>query len=728
MKKFFMLSLIFVLAFFVFSCDTKKKKSEDVTDIDGIDADAEITDEEGIIPDDNTDPDEIAVVDDEPDTEKEDEDSVVIDPCNPNPCNEPNRSVCEPDGLGYKCLCDKFTCEINGECFKDGDLNPFDSCSSCNRDFSETEFTVRPDGSECEAVAGTMGSGICRKGLCGGFGNCDSRAYKQGPGYPCNYDSECATGRCYYLFDWAGGMSVVNVCTGTCKEDEDCPGDMLCQYSNEYGYECLPRFTSTVIKPDPLMADYKPCNNDDDCDGGLCLAYGSTTFCSKDCERSSGGGKDLLACGTCGECKDNGDELGFKFKYFCTPDGSGKTGGNCQSGMDCSSGACYDNYCTAACGSLLSPCPSGYECMEDVYQEDVETCVDKARLNIVDGFSCAFDYQCVSGECVEFPYGKYCSKHCDTEACSAGDCVQIGDPAAETPEMACAPLFMPGYAEYGENCTFDWECEKGLECQDDIKMCTKACEKNEDCPDGVCYAYLEDLLLCVPEHQYGTKPDGYLCYFGYECQNECWPDYTLQKYYCTSKCSDDSDCFDIAGCNESYCNHAYPWRSYTYGMCRFDDDCEKNTLCIEGFCTSECTADSNCAGYAAVVPEEGQKTCKPCTNNTECQNVFYDYGQCVTGSDGSRFCAEDCTDDPSLCPEGTRCYGVGSGGICFPLSGLCSQGHTTCSADDVCIVGRLENDWACREDGECKSGICEGGVCQEGTCSDNDDCGCEMIE
>jgi hypothetical protein len=728
MKKFFMLSLIFVLAFFVFSCDTKKKKSEDVTDIDGIDADAEITDEEGIIPDDNTDPDEIAVVDDEPDTEKEDEDSVVIDPCNPNPCNEPNRSVCEPDGLGYKCLCDKFTCEINGECFKDGDLNPFDSCSSCNRDFSETEFTVRPDGSECEAVAGTMGSGICRKGLCGGFGNCDSRAYKQGPGYPCNYDSECATGRCYYLFDWAGGMSVVNVCTGTCKEDEDCPGDMLCQYSNEYGYECLPRFTSTVIKPDPLMADYKPCNNDDDCDGGLCLAYGSTTFCSKDCERSSGGGKDLLACGTCGECKDNGDELGFKFKYFCTPDGSGKTGGNCQSGMDCSSGACYDNYCTAACGSLLSPCPSGYECMEDVYQEDVETCVDKARLNIADGFSCAFDYQCVSGECVEFPYGKYCSKHCDTEACSAGDCVQIGDPAAETPEMACAPLFMPGYAEYGENCTFDWECEKGLECQDDIKMCTKACEKDEDCPDGVCYAYLEDLLLCVPEHQYRTKPDGYLCYFGYECQNECWPDYTLQKYYCTSKCSDDSDCFDIAGCNESYCNHAYPWRSYTYGMCRFDDDCEKNTLCIEGFCTSECTADSNCAGYAAVVPEEGQKTCKPCTNNTECQNVFYDYGQCVTGSDGSRFCAEDCTDDPSLCPEGTRCYGVGSGGICFPLSGLCSQGHTTCSADDVCIVGRLENDWACREDGECKSGICEGGVCQEGTCSDNDDCGCEMIE
>ncbi|HSW60287.1 MAG TPA: hypothetical protein VLJ60_05775, partial [bacterium] len=319
MKKFFMFSLIIVLAFFVFSCDKKKKKSEDVTDIDGIDADAEVTDEEGVIPDET---DEEIKVDNEVD-EPADEDSVTVDPCNPNPCNEPNRSVCEPDGLGYKCLCDKFTCEINGECFKDGDLNPFDSCYSCNRDFSETEFTVRPDGSECEAVSGTMGSGICRKGLCGGFGACDSRAYKQGPGYPCNFDSECANGRCFYLFDWAGGMSVVNVCTGPCKEDEDCPGDMLCQYSNEYGYECMPRFTSTVIRPDPLMADYKPCNKNEDCSGGLCLAYGSTTFCSKDCERSSGGGKDLLACGTCGDCKDNGDELDFKYKYYCTPDGSG---------------------------------------------------------------------------------------------------------------------------------------------------------------------------------------------------------------------------------------------------------------------------------------------------------------------------------------------------------------------------------------------------------------------
>lgn len=726
MKKFFMFSLIIVLAFFVFSCDSKKKKDEGNVDTDTIDAD-ETIDENEII---NDDPDGLTVVDEEIDLDVTDDDPVIIDPCKPNPCSEQNRSVCEADAIGgYKCLCDKFTCEVNGECFKDGDISPMDPCSSCNRDFSKTEFTVRPDGSDCEAMPGTMGSGICRKGLCGGFGKCDSRAYGQKAGSPCNFNSECATGRCFFLFDWANGATAVNVCTGTCKEDEDCPGDMLCQYSNEFGYECLPRFTSTVTRPEPLMPLYKPCNINEDCDGGLCLAYGSTTFCTKNCERSSGGGKDLLACGSCGECKDNGDELGFKYKYFCASDGSGKTGANCQSGMDCSSGACYDNYCTAGCGTITSPCPGGYECMIDVYKKDVKTCVDSARLNIVDGFPCEFDYQCVSEKCVEFPYGKYCAKHCEDEPCAVGDCVKIGDIDAETPEMACAPLFMPGYAEYGENCAFDWECEKGLECQKDIKMCTKTCEKHGDCPDGVCYAYLEDLLLCVPEHQYGTKPDGYYCSFGYECQNECWPDETLRKYYCTSKCNDDSDCFDIAGCNDSYCNHAYPWRTYIYGMCRFDDDCEKNTLCKEGFCTSECTADSSCAGHPAVSPGVGQKTCRPCTQNTECQNVFYDYGQCMTGYDGSRFCAEDCSDDPSLCPEGTRCYGVSSSGaVCFPVSGFCSGGHANCSQDDICIVGRLENNWACKEDSECKSGICAEGTCQEGTCSIDDDCKCDMLE
>lgn len=841
------LSAIFIFTLVsLFSCDDGKKKLDDTdlldSDVIGLDDETEdvTADESEDVTDSEVDKD----VDEEPDVDN------YLDPCTPNPCAEANRTVCEADGAGgYACLCDALTCEIDGKCYKDGEVNPFDGCSECNRDYSDNQWSVRPDGSDCEFNPGFPGSGLCRDGFCGGFGKCDNRAYAQGPGNPCNYDSECATGRCYRLTDFAGGFSSVAVCTGACEEDEDCPGDMLCNYSNEFGYECMPLYTSTTVTPEPLMADYKPCNIDEDCEGGLCLAYGSTTFCTKDCERSTGGGISLTACGSCGTCKDNGDELGFKYKYFCVPEGSGTVGNSCQSGMDCKKGACYETYCTEACG-LITPCPGGYECLEDIYQEGVKACIDSDRLNMMDGASCMEDYQCASGFCQEFPSGKYCSRLCMDEPCSFGDCVETGivtidtvltlyeddgiteiasndnsgqgqlsslseflkesgtyymkvegktadveghyrftayessssaemalidevEPndskdkaqavelgtvveAVLTPgdidwykveitvetdktlhlrtstvpaiEMSCALDFLTEHSEYGQTCKYDWECTSGLDCQQDLLTCTKECETDGDCPGGVCYEYAEDVRYCVPDYQYHVQPDGYVCNFLYDCENVCYPDDLLRMYYCTTECESDDECMDIAGCYEGICRKAYPGRAVIYNPCRFDDDCEKHSVCLNGLCTVECTADTDCVGNAAVIPTGDQKTCKTCEVNQDCQNVFYDYGQCVEAYDGSKFCVEDCGDDPSVCPEGTRCYSNGGGRICAPVSGSCAAGKATCGMDGQCVVGRSLDNWACREDDECKSGICAEGTCQAGTCFSDGDCGCEDLK
>ena len=231
----------------------------------------------------------------------------------------------------------------------------------------------------------------------------------------------------------------------------------------------------------------------------------------------------------------------------------------------------------------------------------------------------------------------------------------------------------------------------------------------------------------MPDYQYHVQPDGYDSGFSYDCENIRYPDYTLQRYYCSSECTTDDECMDIAGCYEGMCRKAYPGRVVIYNPCRFDDDCEKNSVCLQGFCTVECTADGDCVGNEAVTPTGDQKTCKTCEVNQECQNVFYDYGQCVEGYDGSKFCIEDCGDDPSVCPEGTRCYSNGGGRICAPVSGSCAAGMATCGMDGQCIVGRLLDNWACREDEECKSGICAEGTCQSGTCSADEECGCEDL-
>ena len=300
-------------------------------------------------------------------------------------------------------------------------------------------------------------------------------------------------------------------------------------------------------------------------------------------------------------------------------------------------------------------------------------------------------------------------------------------------EYICAQDRMLKRLEFGEDCYSDWQCADGYKCFEGL-FCSKACTKDDECEiDKTCYIYgqkeaeeeggePEIFGVCISKEQQSVKVGDY-CPYIWSCEM-CYTDYTIQQYYCTKECESDSDCFDIGGCYDGICQKAVPYRSYIYNSCRFDDDCEKYTNCKNGLCTSSCSADDACDGYKAVAPQGTQKTCKPCETDTDCKKVFYDYGMCLTDYDGNKFCVEDCSDNYTLCPEGTRC----NGNYCYPISGSCKEGKAYCNSENNCSIPTLLDDWICSTDKECYSGKCYDSYCQSGTCSTDADCGCGFKE
>ena len=197
MKRFIFLAVVVATVFAFAACGGGKKSKPEVdTDDDSVETeDSDVDDGESVVDDGEENEDDGEGGGDSDQQPGGDNDTPVVpdndnpdgkDPCDPNPCTEKNRTVCTVTGASYTCSCDRLTCEINGACISDGERNPANTCEECNRDISKTSWSLVADGKDCEAKAGLMGSGICRDGVCGGFGTCDNRAYGLKAGAPCN--------------------------------------------------------------------------------------------------------------------------------------------------------------------------------------------------------------------------------------------------------------------------------------------------------------------------------------------------------------------------------------------------------------------------------------------------------------------------------------------------------------------------------------------------------------
>lgn len=572
-----------------------------------------------------------------------------------------------------------------------------DGAGVCDPAAGGCVYAAQPTGTPCEALAGVDGSGLCQGGACFGFGACDHRTYDQPVGWPCNFDAECAEGWCQPWGDeWA------RTCTRACGDGQaPCPDGTFCVNGGPaLGRYCRPLDRTRTLPGDGSQPLFAVCNDDEDCAGGLCLAFGDLRFCAGSCESGATPGRpDAALCGSCGRCQDNGAELGFAFPFYCVPRGEGRPGEPCGFGGDCRNRYCRSGLCSDQCIVYegVSNCPDHMACVGGLLSDPaLHVCVPAEEVGRTLGEPCLGDHAC-AGEgqvCREVFGERVCTADCAAPAgggapvCSEGTCV-----AADEGET-CVPAAWVDGVPYGGRCRGDFECAGEAVCY--RGACLLGCDGAADCPDGVCAA-------------------------------DAW----LRVRYCAPTCAAGEVCPERLSCTGGVCLVDLDGAAPEGSLCRSDDDC-RTGLCAGGVCTDTCSAEVPCESSVALpVPPYG--LCKPCDPNFFGMDCDEDWGlsECVQGVDGAWFCATECwLRGAAACPVGTRCYGEGTySAVCQPISGSCTLRAAPCTSRGLCSAPAPAG-FPCEEDGDCGAGAdaaCVLGRCAGPACAVDTDCGCPLL-
>lgn len=238
---------------------------------------------------------------------------------------------------------------------------------------------------------------------------CGPRLGNAGVGQRCDSDRDfCDTG-------CAGGYCLGDdICSGVCRDDNDCPGDLTCLPQDTGGGNivrfCLnlrlcearvdqcPNGQACVVTRHPQEARAlricvdggdspvgRPCRASDECQGALCYAGVCTTLCDRAADCSApftcdevnvplGAGvnariglcrAEATPCGRQRDCADGLScayvELNDEVGSLCVPAEGGEAGDACRDGGDCRSAVCLDDQCSDVCRND-GDCPRSMEC------------------------------------------------------------------------------------------------------------------------------------------------------------------------------------------------------------------------------------------------------------------------------------------------------------------------------------------------------------------------------
>ncbi len=630
-------------------------------------------------------------------------------------CSQPmkaDNTVCSDDNP-----CTQLDVCLEGVCTgSDPVLCEASDCQTggvCDESTGKCVFTNAENGLSCEAIADTSGSGVCLNGSCEGFGACDSRNYGQPDNYPCNTDAECESGFCYDLGnDWQ------TICTRPCADDATvCTNGMTCRDTlSDPAFICLPpgeedwigNMQYETAPGDGSLDIYDACNTNEDCAGALCLSLGGKKFCTTDC------GSGDSVCGDCGDCRNNGDDLGFPYDNFCSATGDQAFGQACELPFDCASRVCFNNYCSDQCWIIsegIDTCDEGFACVYDAYQQGVGICVADDELDHPAGSPCEGDYECESGLCYDVAGNPICAIDCfdGTDCPTDMSCVD-GDPMLLDTTLRLYPDgsdevlrtdYDSGYEafsrisySFSDAGTYVIEITGADEFAEGLYQLVVApsgselTATDEKEPNNT-FATAQEIVYPVIVHAFleAEETDVYSITVGDDAPITLIIE-TIPEL--ARVCVAD----DVAG-------------QQGYGdTCEDDFQCEAGLFCLFlGVCTNECESDADCEDGLCVnstlgpicVPESGMHQTidgRACALDFECREVCFADNALET-----YYCSGACESDGD-CVPGMGCY-----------QGMCIKG----------VNGNQMLHSYCRIDNDCETGYCQDYQCST-LCGDSADC------
>lgn len=634
-----------------------------------------------------------------------------------------NGAAC-PDGL--RCVKDdvgEYFCERIGESFPGDASVPL--FKPCNTDadcaggmclgYDQTRFCS----ADCEATGG----GAADAAVCGDCGDCVSGGLEKGFQfeYYCVPDSDGQPGEvCQSPMDCSRHFCYEGYCSDQCfiisEELDTCPE----------GFKCIPDAYQPDLQSCVAITSLNKergdvCAHDYECVSGFCRAIGDVSICVDTCDECEGGScvqlgwidtdtfmelwKDADAAAKTSD-NDGGEGSLSRISYYISESGTYYL--HVRGDDDTVNGP----YILSATLEGMDPADIENEVEPN---DDQAGATDRILPFLINAQLEAAGHDWFSFEVV-LPM--------DVTS------IRLIAETTPLPDNMCVPAGMDGTAAYGDACAWDWQCVEGLNCLSG--MCNKTCLTDTDCPDGICFTYSETDLRCVPADMIGQKEVQESCQYTWECADQCYGDNYLGEAYCTRNCTQDEDCPWGMGCLGDLCNKGFPEPNFPYGYCRMNADCESYN-CVDGMCAQDCTADTDCEGFDAIVPTGPKELCASCNVNTDCNDgteTMFDESYCVQVSETEKFCAPQCTYSEGSCPDGTRCYSLDYfTKVCAPISFTCAGGQVGCIEENSsCVRPFIFEGEICRFDDECFEGKCAQGICRAETCDGTIECGCDLLE